>query len=164
MRAKTRTRALVWTLAGAALAVAVAGLAAVRLVPSDPAVWHVDVASVVKPASPNAWLVRDGGDAPALRLDLPPAAALARLRAVALAWPRTAVLAEDAVEDGAEDGARATFITRTALVGWPDYTTVQVAPIATGSVVMIFARSRFGYSDLGVNEARVRAWIAALER
>jgi uncharacterized protein (DUF1499 family) len=141
---------------GLALAIiAVLGLlAAVRLAPSDPGVWHVDVAMVEKPARPNSWLMRDGGDGPAVILPLPPDQAMARLRAIALAWPRTEVLADDTT--------RATFVTRTAIMGWPDYTTVQVDPAPGGSAVTIFARARFGYSDMGVNRARVEAWVAAL--
>jgi uncharacterized protein (DUF1499 family) len=129
-------------------------LAFVRLVPSDPAQWQVDVATVEKPASPNNWLLRDGADGPAIALALPPDAALARIRAVALATPRTEVLAEDAT--------RITFITRSRVMGWPDYTTVEVTPSATGSSVAVFARARFGYSDMGVNRARVQALAAAL--
>jgi uncharacterized protein (DUF1499 family) len=129
-------------------------LAAIRLAPSDPGVWHVDVALAEKPASPNAWLLRDGGDGPAMILPLPPDQAMARLRAVALATPRTEVLAEDAT--------RVTFITRSALMGWPDYTTVEITPAPGGSRIAIFARARFGYGDMGVNRARVEAWVAAL--
>jgi uncharacterized protein (DUF1499 family) len=143
---------------GLALALAIIAflglLAAVRLAPSDPALWHVDVATVAKPARPNSWLLRDGGDGPALTLPLPPAEAMARVRATALAWPRTEVLAEDAT--------RATFITRSALMGWPDYTTVAVTPAAGGTTVTIFARARFGYGDMGVNRARAEAWAASL--
>jgi uncharacterized protein (DUF1499 family) len=129
-------------------------LAAVRLAPSDPAVWHVDVAAVEKPARPNNWLVRDGGDAPAVVLPLPPEAAFARLREIALAWPRTEVLVEDA--------DRITFVTRSAMMGWPDYTTVAVVPDGAGSRLTLFARARFGYGDMGVNRARAEAWLADL--
>lgn len=140
-------------LALAVLAV-VAFAAWVRIAPSDPQVWDVEVATVDKPSAPNNWLVRDGADAPAVQLALPPAEAMARVRAVAMAWPRTTVLAEGAT--------RATFVTRTAIMGYPDYTTVEVTPTATGSAVTLFARSRFGYRDMGVNRARAEAWAAAL--
>jgi uncharacterized protein (DUF1499 family) len=144
---------------GIALALAVIAflglVVAVRLVPSDPAVWDVDVATVDKPGRPNNWLVRDdGGDAPALILPLPPEAAMARVMAVAAATPRTEVLARGP--------ARATFVTRSALMSWPDYTTVAVDPVPGGSRVTLFARSRFGYGDMGVNRARAEAWLADL--
>lgn len=151
----------VWRIMGIGLALAIVAflglLAAVRLAPSDPAVWHVAIAEVEKPASPNNWLLGDGGDGPAVTLPLPPEAAMARLREVALAWPRTVVLAEDV--------GRITFVTRTAVMGWPDYTTVEVTgDEGGGSRVTLFARARFGHSDTGVNRARAEAWADALGR
>ena len=144
---------------GAAVAVIAAVLAAadawVRLAPSDPAVWHVDPLTVAKPATPNAWLLREGdGDAPPLVLALPPDQAAARVAAVALATPRTQVLAGQ--------GDWVTYVTRSALWGFPDFTSVRVVPADGGSQIVIFARSRFGKGDMGVNRARVEDWAARL--
>lgn len=146
-----------------AIALAILGLAAsgaagvaayARLAPVDPAAWHVDPAGVTKPAAPNNWLVAEGGDAPPLRLDSDPATVAARLGAVAEATPRTRLVAGR--------GVFATYETRSLVFGFPDYTSVRVAPDGAGSVVTAFARARFGYSDMGVNRARLERWMAAL--
>jgi len=134
---------------------ALLGFAAwVRLVPSDPAVWHVDPATVTDRGAENSFLLAAGGDAGPLELPLPPDEAAARVDAVALATPRTTRLAGQ--------GDFVTYLTRSAVVGFPDYTSVRILPTATGSEVLIFARSRFGESDFGVNRARVEDWVARL--
>lgn len=56
-----------------------------------------------------------------------------------------------------------TYITRTAIMGFPDYTTVMIEPAGDGAALLAFARARFGHSDLGNNRARLQAWIAALQ-
>ncbi len=141
------------------IAVVIAGLLLgvvlwVRLAPSDLAVWHIDPASNPPRGPRNSYLLAPGGDGEPLRLALPPAEAAARLDAVALATPRTTRLAGQ--------GTFTTYITRSALFGFPDYTSVLIRPVEGGSELFIFARSRFGDGDLGVNRARVADWIARL--
>ena len=72
--------------------------------------------------------------------------------AIALATPRTLVL-EGSVEDG-----MITYITRTRVFGFPDYTTVT----QKDKTLKFHARLRFGMKDMGVNAARGDAWIAEL--
>lgn len=138
-----------------ALALLVLGFALyVRLAPSDPARWHVTPA----PAATQDCTVEQGeGDARATCL-LPaaPAEALAALDAIAMATPRTTRLAGSAGE------GRITWITRSALWGFPDYTTAEAAPDATGTRLTVHARLRFGSSDMGVNAARLRDWLPRL--
>ena len=139
------------------LALALAGLAIwVRLAPSDLSVWHVDPETVTKRGPRNSFLIAPGGDRPPLDLAEPPDAVAARLDAIALATPRTTRLVGQ--------GDFTTYITRSAVFGFPDYTSVRIRPAASGSQVQIFARSRFGDSDLGVNRARVEDWLARLTR
>jgi hypothetical protein len=131
----------------AALAAILAFAAFVRLAPSDPAVWHVPAIAEgppgqVAPGEGSATL-RLAGDGPAL---------LARLDSVALATPRTTRLA-GSVEEG-----RITWVTRSALWGFPDYTTAEVRPDG----LAVQARLRFGRSDMGVNAARLTDWLARL--
>lgn len=136
---------------------AVAGLVAVgafaayvRLAPSDPAIWHI--APVAEGAMGE--VARKMGSA-SLRLDLAtgdPDKVLERLDTIALASPRTTRLA-GSVEDG-----RITWITRTPLWGFPDYTTAE----ARADGVYIHARQRFGSDDLGVNAARLQDWLSRL--
>lgn len=128
---------------GLLLALAAVGLLMgyIRLAPSDPARWHVAVM---------------GGDADfpgGLRRVLPGRAGdLARLDTIIRATPRTQVLA------GSVAAGHVTYVTRSALWGFPDYTTVQLR----GADLAIWSRLRFGGSDLGVNAARLNGWLAAL--
>ena len=133
-----------------ALALLVAGGAGyVRLAPSDPALWHVAPAGAEGP--PGEIVTVKGGAG--VQLALPdPQTALARLDRIALATPRTQRLA-GSVEEG-----RITWISRSRLWGFPDYTTAQVTP---GGLV-IWARQRFGSNDWGVNAARLRDWLGQL--
>lgn len=111
----------------------------IRFAPSDPTRWHRPVEGQADRDWPSG----------VLRLT---EASLADLDAVARDWPRTKLLA------GSVDEGRVTYITRTALWGFPDYTTVEARE--TGSA--IYARLRFGRSDFGVNGRRVSNWLAAL--
>jgi len=134
---------------------AVAAAAYFRLAPSDPARWHVDPATAQP--GPERFVVRpDGGDTAGPLLEMPPREALAAFDAVARAAPRTQVLA------GSVDEGRITYVTRSAVWGFPDYTTVEAVPAEGGTRLVVFARARFGQSDLGVNEARVRGWLERL--
>lgn len=145
----------VYNFLGVLLVLAIAGAIWVRLAPSDPADWHVDPQAVTVPAKDNFALIQ-GGDA--LRFALPPADLAARVDAVARDWPRTRLLA-GSVADG-----WMTYITRSRWMAFPDYTSVRIVPDGDGARLTVFARSRFGQSDLGVNAARLAAWTAALER
>jgi len=118
-------------------------LAYVRFAPSDPIAWHV-APSVTADADMKRGakrLVAAGPDA------------LARLDAIAQATPRTSVLAGSVAE------GMITYVTRSKAIGFPDYTTVQ----QDGDTLKIYARLRFGRSDLGVNKARIDGWIGALQ-
>jgi len=144
---------------GAILAVAVVAFGAyVRLAPIDAARWHIDPSSVASPGS-SGWLMRaDQGDAAGSVFTDTPEVVLAALNDIALATPRTKGIA-GSVEEG-----RITYMTRSRLWGFPDFTTVQIVPGEGGASVAALARSRFGESDMGVNRARLEAWDAALRQ
>ncbi|RBW57693.1 DUF1499 domain-containing protein [Ruegeria sp. A3M17] len=136
-------KTMLWLIVGVIVA-SVAVLAAyIRLAPSDPGQWHV---------TPEVEADRDleGG---VLRVVETGPEGLARFDAIARVALRTTVLA------GSVDEGMITYITRTKTVGFPDYTTVQ----QDGDVLRIYARLRFGESDLGVNKARVDEWLALLK-
>lgn len=115
----------------------------VRMAPSDPARWHVSAG--------------DGGNrdfAGAVIRTIPAGPGdMARLDKIIRATPRTSLLA------GSPEEGMVTYITRSRLWGFPDYTTIEAR---TGHIV-IHGRLRFGSSDMGVNRARVEGWIAALD-
>jgi uncharacterized protein (DUF1499 family) len=140
------------------LLVAVGGLMAyIRLAPSDPARWHVDPAGAPVPTM-NGWLLRDGdGNAPSPVFASGPAEVLAALDAVALATPRTVRLA------GSPEEGRITWVTRTRLMGYPDYTTAAAVAGVDGTRLVVFARQRFGSGDWGVNRARIEDWLSRID-
>ena len=155
----------VW-LGFAILAAVVAFGAYVRLAPHDPARWHLDPltlwpageARVMSPLG-DEWRIVTGMNIAAAWAEVqgPQTAALARLDKIALATPRTTRLA------GSPEEGRITWVTRSALWGFPDYTTASALThdVATSEMTIV-ARSRFGQSDLGVNAARLRDWLSRL--
>lgn len=123
----------------AAIGILVAGAAYVRLAPTEAAHWH---------KMPGAITNRDlqGG---AMRIVGAGEEGLARLDAIIRQTPRTDVLA-GSVKEG-----MITYVTRTRVFRFPDYTTVRLAD----AQIEIFGRSRFGRSDFGVNAARIDTWL-----
>jgi len=140
----------------AVLAIVVGFAGWVRLAPLNSEVWHVDPMVAESPGS-RGWLVRpEAGDAAWPVWALPPEDVLGTLDKVALGEPRTRRIAGDV------GAGRITYVTRSRLWGFPDYTTVQVIPGAAGATLALHARARFGQSDVGVNRARVERWRDAL--
>ena len=125
------------------LLLVVAGLAWIRLAPSDAAVWNVDpqVSADQDLASGVRRRIQGGEET------------FEALHRIILESPRTELLA------GSPGEGRATYISRSKWMGFPDYTTVQQGEGQLG----LYARQRFGQSDMGVNKARVDAWLSELE-
>lgn len=116
-----------------------AGLAFIRLAPSDPARWHQMPESVTNRDLEGGAMRRIEGD-------------LATLDAIIRDTPRTRVLA------GSPDQGMITYVTRSRVFGFPDYTTVR----QSDDMLEIYGRLRFGKSDLGVNAARIERWLDRL--
>ena len=135
-------------------ALVLGGAAYIRLAPSDPAVWHVGVAA----SGPADCAMQAASDSARLSclIDGAPGDVLARLDTVAVATPRTTRLA------GSAEEGRITWVTRTRLWGFPDYTTAEARGEGGQTRLDVFARQRFGNNDWGVNAARLAAWKAAL--
>lgn len=142
----------------AAVMVALAGALYFRMVPDDPAQWHVDPLTATKPETPNAVLIRpEGGDSTAPVHPVAPEVLAEAWDAVALGSPRTRRIA------GGPEALWMTYVQRSALMGFPDYVSVRVIPAEGGATVAAFSRSRYGQSDLGVNARRLARWQAAVE-
>lgn len=132
--------------------IVVLGFAAyVRLAPTDIDAWHqrADGTEMGETTLSNGYIWRetaagDGGEE------------LSRLDGAIMATPRTTRLA------GSVDAGQITYVTRSAVMGFPDYTTVGVYDGQDAPYIEINARSRFGSSDLGVNARRVKGWLADL--
>lgn len=125
----------------AVIVVIAAGLGYIRLAPSDAARWHVLPGDIGDQTLEGGAMRRLTGD-------------LAALDAIIRATPRTAVLAGSVAE------GMITYVTRSRVFGFPDYTTVR----QTGDALEIYGRLRFGASDLGVNAARIDGWLEALRQ
>ena len=127
-----------------------AALVFVRLTPMVADRWHVDPFEIDPP--------QEGGVLVRYPSPLDAAAILEAYKAVALATPRTVLLAGSSTE------GRMSFVTRSALWGFPDVTTIGARETPNGTEVAIFARLRFGKSDMGVNGKRVTAWRAKVDQ
>ena len=120
----------------------------IRFSPSDSARWHIDPVTAVAPER--------GGYKSVEHLAAEPVEVLRAIDAIALATPRTLRLA------GSTETGMITYVTRSRLWGFPDYTTVRAVAAGDGTDLTILARLRFGIDDAGVNRARVESWTAAL--
>lgn len=140
----------------ALIVLAVGVMAWIRLAPSDPARWHEDPRLVTRPTSPNFHLIRMvGGDEMPRVFQMTPEALAAQIDQVARADGAQMIA-------GALAAGHMTYLSRTRLMGYPDYTSILIEPAGEGAMLLAFARSRFGHSDLGVNRARITRWIEAL--
>ncbi len=123
----------------------------------------MDMAGLVRPRTPNTALAAPAGFIPTPDVVTPvypqPAAGLfAAICDVAARQPRTFKQVAYA------DRLQAHFVARSALLGFPDLVTIAAAPHGAGSATLvIWSRSVYGRSDLGVNRKRVDAWLAALD-
>ncbi len=137
---------------------AAAGVVYVRTVGHDPATWHVDPTRGERTGRPNDVLVApEGGDIAAPVVDESPETLMRAFHAVATAQPRVSVVAGDPAE------GFVTYVQRSALVGWPDYISARAVETPEGAALVIWSRSRFGHSDMGVNRARIEDWLVLLQ-
>jgi len=129
----------------------------VRYAPVDPADWNVAIAgseaASAGPCTEKISLVPQGAHVTCL-VPGTPGEVLAKLDAIALAGPRTIKLA-------ATDNL-VSWESRSQFMGFPDYITAEVAAAPEGTKLDIFSRQRFGGGDMGVNAARLKAWLSQL--
>ncbi|WP_298835619.1 DUF1499 domain-containing protein [uncultured Roseobacter sp.] len=128
---------------GGVLCLLLAVMVAVRLAPDDPARWHQPVASDSDQDMP-------GG---AIRVIPAEPDALAQADVYLQTLPRTTRLA------GSAEEGMVTYVTRSRVFGFPDYTTLQY----NNGTLRAYARLRFGVSDLGVNRGRLEQLLAAIQ-
>jgi hypothetical protein len=145
----------------ALLAGLLALMAVIRFAGSDPQVWHVRISDGA-PVLPGTCLdllkTLPNGARVTCGLPQDPVQVLTRLATIAEAYPRTTRLA------GSPQDGLITWVSRTLIMGYPDYITAEVTQTATGTRLDIFSRQRFGRRDRGVNAARLGTWLAALDQ
>lgn len=122
----------------------------------------MDIAAIVRPASPNTALAGPAGFTPKPDIvtppyPVPPDRLYAAIRGVASGEPRT-------YEAANYDAMRQVhYVARSAVFNFPDLVTVSVSGPDDGpSTLVVYSRSVYGRSDFGANRKRVEAWLAAL--
>lgn len=101
--------------------------------------------------------MRANGDAPAPVFDAAPGMLLEVLEDIALMTPGTERLAGDPLR------RQLTFLSRSAVLGLPEYTTVQAVAIGARTSLVIYARSRFLPVGKAAHKSRLESWLKALE-
>ena len=143
------------------LAIAIGIISVVRLSPMTAARWQVNPEFAQKQPGTNDYLLRpygaalNGADGIAGVYQGDAASLTLRLQQVALAEPRTRLIAGD-------DGSGViTLVQRSRWMGFPDAISIMARDIGPGvATLAIWSRSRFGENDFGVNRARVTRWLA----
>lgn len=139
----------------AVLLIAALGTAAyIRLAPSDPARWNIDPVAASDPGDTGVLL-----EPGKVVFEDMPETLLTRLDGVMRAQPRTTVLT------GSTADLQITYIVRSKWLGFPDYITVKaLTSDGGGSTLAILSRSRFGGSDIDVNEKRLDRILSDLRQ
>jgi len=143
---------VIWIILLLVAVAAVAVAVRVRTAPVRAAQWDVDPATAADPAERGAAL--RPVDSPVWSES--PAQVLGALDRIAKDTARTQVVTGSVAE------GRITYVTRTALWGFPDFTTVSAVSGTEGTRIAMLARLRYGQADMGVNGRRVEAWLAEL--
>lgn len=87
-----------------------------------------------------------------------PEQVLDALKRVALAEPRTSVIAEDRAK------RQLALVQKSKTFRFPDFVTAEAVPLGPGQTALaIYSRAKYGIRDFGVNRARVERWLAALK-
>ncbi len=123
----------------------------------------IDFATLQRADTPNQYLACPNNLCSAYIDDLPPAYA-ATVAEVRSAWeamlqtePRVAELRRS------PDGTQIDYVQRSRLLRFPDLITIRfIALDETRTTIAIYSRSIYGEGDMGVNKARIRAWVAKL--
>lgn len=129
----------------------------IRVMPLSQSQWDIDMA-VPGFAPESHWAAfcpRPGERQAPVIAD--PAGLLTALDRIALATPRTMRLG------GSPEAGRMTWVTRTRIMGFPDFTTAQILQDEGGAPrLCILGHQAIGSYDWGVNGARIGRWAQTL--
>jgi uncharacterized protein (DUF1499 family) len=107
-------------------------------------------------AVPADW-TRPDAELRAPSFDVPSDRLRAAVERVALSEPRTELTRRD------EAAGQLEFVQRSKIFRFPDTITVAIyASGSDGSTLALYSRARVGYSDMGVNRARLQRWLDRL--
>jgi uncharacterized protein (DUF1499 family) len=144
----------------ASLILPACGYAGAQGLPMPPV---MDPAAIVRPATPNTALAGPSSLKPIPDIfvppyHLPPDQLFSLIESIAARQPRTY---EAAIYP---ERNQAHFVARSTVFNFPDLIMVQVLPDGPDkSDLILWSRSVYGESDLGVNHNRLTAWLAALQ-
>ncbi|MEM9971583.1 MAG: DUF1499 domain-containing protein [Pseudomonadota bacterium] len=125
----------------------------IRFLPPVVAEAHVDPESAAEPG--HGGVKRIGEGAPVFAGS--PARVLNALSEIAMATPRTALVAGSATD------GMITFVVRSRVFRFQDYVTFKATAEGSDTRLSILARTRYpGASDWGVNRKRLEQWLADL--
>jgi len=115
----------------------------------------------IAPSKPENWVISETGQAPG---DYPSDGGFRVVRSVEDASAFTqkfeqAMLAEPGTQKLGQMQGQDIYISRSAFWGFPDYTTL----VTDDERAEIYARLRFGKSDMGVNRARLERVLGRIE-
>jgi uncharacterized protein (DUF1499 family) len=123
----------------------------------------IDFATLVRPSTPNSYLVCPKGlctaplDEESSVYGISAGQFFELVHATLLAQPRAQVAQNQ------PELRRLVLIQRSLVFRFPDTITVQVFAQPDGrSTLAMYSRSNYGRSDLGVNRRRVRHWLALI--
>ena len=135
----------------------------VSKVEHDVALWHVDPLTAPQTLKPHSYRMA------------PPALTNMPVDILSPVYSANPTLMAKAFDDfvmrqsktirlaGSPEEGWMTYVQRTPALNFPDYISVKFIDLNGGkSTIAIYSRSRYGYSDQGVNEARVNTWVGTL--
>lgn len=129
---------------------------------SDPA-RSVNFKTLQLPSTPNYYLVCPQGYCQsASQVSSTYRLSAAKLASQFVHWiqqqPRVRLVASDLAT------MQYTFIQRSKIFRFPDYIYLQFIPLSDETATLaIYSRSKYGYSDMGVNRKRVQSWLRHLK-
>jgi len=135
----------------------------VSTVEHDTEVWHVDPLTEPQTVKPHSFrmappaLTEEFVDVPSPVYTTNPTLMAKAFDDFVLSQRKTIRIA------GSPEEGWMTYVQKTPNLNLPDYISVKFIDLNGGkSTIAIYSRSRFGHGDLGVNEARVLAWVGTL--
>ncbi len=123
----------------------------------------LDVTAIIRPTTPNTALAAPADFLPTPDVvtgpyRVPPERLYQAILALAQAQPRVFPAAQY------HDLRQVHFVARSAWLNFPDLITAAVSGPDDGpSTLVLYSRSVYGHSDLGVNRARIDAWLPAIQ-
>lgn len=124
----------------------------------------VDFATLVRPSSPNTYLVCPKDHCAAAPDEegpiyaVPATELFERARTILAAQPRTEVVQDQPAT------LRLVVVQRSAFFRFPDTVTLQAFALPDGgSTLAVYSQSNYGHGDFGVNKDRVHTWIGMID-